>query len=137
MLFELVIDGLKLASLNTPSSLSNSFSILGALILGELAIQTNWFVPEVLMYMAFVAIGNFSQPSVELGYAFKLCRMLLIVLTGLLRVWGFLAGLVIIVLLIATNHTVTGTSYLYPLIPFHGKALVRLFVRTRIDHKNS
>ena len=137
ILFELVIDGLKLASLNTPSSLSNSFSILGALILGELAIQTNWFVPEVLMYMAFVAIGNFSQPSVELGYAFKLCRMLLIVLTGLLRVWGFLAGLVIIVLLIATNHTVTGTSYLYPLIPFHGKALVRLFVRTRIDHKNS
>ena len=137
IIFELVIDGLKLASLNTPSSLSNSFSILGALILGELAIQTNWFVPEVLMYMAFVAIGNFSQPSLELGYAFKICRMLLIVLTGIFHAWGFLAGLLIILLLIATNHTVTGTSYLYPLIPFHGKALLHLFVRRRINHKNS
>ena len=33
-------------------------------------------VPEVLVYMAFVAIANFAQPSFELGYALKLTRMM-------------------------------------------------------------
>ena len=43
--------------------LSNSFSMLGALILGDFAVQARWLVPEVLVYMAFVAIANFAQPT--------------------------------------------------------------------------
>ena len=66
---------LKLASLNTPDVLSNSFSMLGALILGDFAVQARWLVPEVLVYMAFVAIANYAQHSYEMGYAAKLCRM--------------------------------------------------------------
>ena len=44
---------------------------------------------------------------------------------------------VIIVLLLATNRTVSGKSYLYPLIPFNGAALKRLLVRCRMSNKNS
>ena len=47
-----LIDVLKLASLNTPDSLSSSFSMLGALILGDFAVQAGWLGPEVLVYMA-------------------------------------------------------------------------------------
>ena len=63
---ELIIDVLKLASLNTPDALSNSFSMLGALILGDFAVQARWLVPEVLVYMAFVAIANYAQHSYEM-----------------------------------------------------------------------
>ncbi|MEG2045193.1 MAG: spore germination protein, partial [Clostridia bacterium] len=42
---EFVIDGIKQASLNTPSALTNSFSVVGALLLGELAIKVGWFCP--------------------------------------------------------------------------------------------
>ena len=74
---EFALDGLKLASMNTPSSLNNTFGVVGGLILGDFAVQIGWFVPEVIVYMAFVAIANFSQSSYELGYAFKFMRLLL------------------------------------------------------------
>ena len=48
LLMELLIDLLKLASLNTLDVLSSSFSMLGALILGDFAVQARWLVPEVL-----------------------------------------------------------------------------------------
>ena len=83
--------------------------------------------------MAFVAIANFTQPSFELGYAFKFLRMGLLLLTGLFGVWGFGGGCVLIVLLAATNKTISGQSYLYPLIPFHGPSLRALLMRKPID----
>lgn len=129
LILEFVIDGLKLASLNTPSSLSNSFSVVGALILGDFAVKAGWFVPEVVLYMAFVAIANFTQPSFELGYAFKLFRILLLILTAALDVWGFIAGIGILTLTLALTKTLSDRCYLYPLIPFEWKALKRLLLR--------
>lgn len=134
---EFLIDLLKLASLNTPDSLSNSFAMLGALILGDFAVQAEWMTPEVLVYMAFVSISGFSQPSFELGYAIKITRITMLILTALLDVWGLVIGLLGTLLLLATNKTVTGHGYLYPLIPFNAKDLRRLLVREPIDWDNT
>lgn len=137
MIVELVIDCLKQASLNTPAVLGGSFSVVSALILGDFAVTARWFVPEVLLYMAFVAVANFAQPSFELGYAFKLSRMMLIILVALLNFWGYVAGIVITLALIATTPTITGQSYLYPLIPFDGQKLIRLVLRRMMNEQNS
>ena len=137
LIIELIIDCLKQAALNTPSALGSSFSAVSALILGEFAVSAHWFVEQVLLYMGFVAVANFAQPSFELGYAFKLCRILMIVLVAAFNVWGYLGGVLIITLLIASTPTVTGQSYLYPLIPFDGKKLRRLIFRQRITRENS
>ena len=89
-------------------------------------------MPEVILYMAFVAIANFSQRNYELGYAFKFLRVALLILTGLFNLAGYAAGVVLLILLLATNKTANGKrGYLYPLIPFHGKALLGMFVRRR------
>ena len=88
LLVEMVLDSLKLASLNTPNALSSSFSVVGGLILGDFAIQAGWMIPEVVLYMAFVSIANFAQPSFELGYALKLWRMLLVISVAAGDVWG-------------------------------------------------
>ncbi len=134
LLVEFMIDGLRMASLNTPSMLSNSLSVVGGLILGDFAVDIGWLIPEVILYMAFVAIANFTQRSYELGYAFKFMRMGLLVLTAIGGIWGYGAGLVGIIILLLTNVTVTGTRrYLYPLIPFDGRALKSLFFRVRKD----
>lgn len=137
LIIEFIIDGLKLASLNTPSVLSNSFSVVAALVLGDFAVQAKWFVPEVVLFMAFVAISNFAQPSFELGYAFKLFRVFLLVLTALFHVWGFLGGLLIMLLMLGFSQTVSGRCYLYPLIPFNLKALSRLLLRRKINDRNT
>lgn len=128
-LAEFAIDGLKIASMNTPDMLSNSLSIVGGLILGDFAVEVGWLSPDVILYMAFVAIANFAQQNHELGYAFKFTRMLTLLLSWALGVWGFFIGIAVFLLLIAVNNTPFGRRYLYPLIPFDGRALLKILVR--------
>ncbi len=132
LLVEFIIDALRLASLNTPNMLNNSLSVVGGLILGDFAVDIGWLIPEVILYMAFVAISNFTQRSYELGYAIKFLRIFLLIMTGIFGFWGFCAGAVIIVILLVTNSTLNGKrNYLYPLIPFNGRALLSLIVRVK------
>ena len=63
LVLEFAVDGLRMASTNTPSIMSNSLSIIGALLLGDFAVQSGWFVPETILYAAFTAIANYAQPS--------------------------------------------------------------------------
>lgn len=137
LVVEFLIDVLKLASLNTPDSLSNSFSMLGALVLGDFAVQAGWLGPEVLVYMAFVSVAGFAQPSYELGYAFKLLRVALLLVTAAFDVWGFCLGVVGIFVLLCTTKPLVGKGYLYPLVPINGKALLRLLVREPISRDNT
>ena len=65
LLLEIAVDSLKLASLNTPGALGMSLSVVGALILGDFAVQTQWFIPDTILYMSIVALGGFAQSSVE------------------------------------------------------------------------
>ena len=132
LLVELVIDGLKLASLNTPSVMSNSFGVIGGLLLGDFAVQVGWLSADVIFYMAIVSMASFTQSNYELGYALKFLRMLTLIAIALLGGWGLLLGGVVGILLIATTKTVNGKrSYLYPLIPFNLKALTRLVFRRK------
>ena len=87
--------------------------------------------------MAFVAIANFTQPSFELGYAFKLFRVIILILTALFNIWGFVGGILLLIIIAATTKTITGRNYLFPLIPFNGKAFVSLFIRKPISRDNS
>ncbi|MBQ9648471.1 MAG: spore germination protein [Oscillospiraceae bacterium] len=134
---EFIVDLIKLTSLNTPPVFSNSFSMIGALVLGDFAVQAHWLVPEVLAYMAFVAIANFAQPSYELGYTFKLLRLMLLLFVAALDWLGLALGCAAIVALLATNKPIAGKSYLYPLIPFNAKAMRELLTRRPIGKANT
>ena len=137
LLVEFIVDLLKLASLNTPSVFSNSFSMIGALVLGDFAVQAHWLVPEVLAYMAFVAIANFAQPSYELGYAFKLLRLFLLLMIAVLDWGGLVVGVACILLLLFTTKPIDGGHYMYPLCPFDARALRDLLVRRPISRDNT
>ncbi len=131
-LVEIAIDGLKIASMNTPDILSNSLSVVGALILGDFAVGVGWLCGDVILYMAFVAIANFAQQNHELGYAFKFARMMILSLTAVFGIWGFVAGIILFCIGVATNKTLSGKRhYLYPLIPFDPKAFFRLLIRQK------
>ena len=132
LLVEFIIDALRLASLNTPNMLNNSLSVVGGLILGDFAVDIGWLIPEVILYMAFVAIANFTQRSYELGYAIKFLRILLLIMTAVFGFWGYVGGFLVIIILIATNSTANSKrNYLYPLIPFNAKALKSLVLRVK------
>ena len=130
ILLELAIDALKLASLNTPNSLGMSLSVIGALILGEFSIDSGWFIAQTILVMAVVALASFTQPSMELSYGIKFIRVILLIACHLWGFWGFFGGLALGFLMLVTTKTVSGHSYLFPLIPFYWPALKKLLFRT-------
>ena len=132
LLLELAIDGLRLAAVNTPNMLSTPLSVMAALVLGEFSVNSGWFNSEVMLYMAFVAIANYTQASYELGYAIKFMRILALILTALFDIWGYIAALLVMVIAMASNKTISGKSYIYPLLPLNLKRLARRFIRYRL-----
>ncbi len=132
LLLELAIDGLRLAAVNTPNMLSTPLSVMAALVLGEFSVNSGWFNSEVMLYMAFVAIANYTQASYELSYAIKFMRIINLILTAWFGVWGYIAGIILTLLAIFTNRTVSGKSYVYPLFPLNLKQLSKRFFRYRL-----
>lgn len=112
LMLEVAIDGLRLAALNTPSMLSMPLSVIAGLVMGEFSVKSGWFNAEVMLYMAFVSVANYTQPNFELGYALKFMRLELLVLTAVFNWIGFLAGTVIVICSICFNKTLSGRSYL-------------------------
>ena len=131
ILLEIAVDGLKLASLNTPTSLGMSLSVIGALILGEFSIDSGWFISQTILCMAVVALAAFTQPSIELSYAMKFARILMLIGIEIYGILGAVVAAVISIIVMATTKTLSGDSYLYPLIPFNWTKLKRLIFRTK------
>ena len=131
VLLEIAIDGLKLASLNTPESLGTSLSIIGALLLGEFSVSSGWFVPQTILCMAVVALASFTQPSIELGYGIKFVRVLMLTGAHFLGWEGMAAAFLFSVCVMAATKTVTGTSYLYPLIPWEGEKIKTTHIQNK------
>ena len=137
LILEIAIDGLRLAAVNTPSMLSTPLRIIAGLALGEYAVSSGWFNAESMLYMAFVALANYTQPSYELGYALKFFRIITLILTGFWGIWGLIAGTFCLIIALLTNHTIDGRRrYLYPLIPFDWKVLKRQLLRLRRDENS-
>jgi len=130
LIIELAVDGLKLASLNTPSTLSNSLSVVGGLLLGDFAVKSGWFVPQTVLYSSFTAIANFIPTNYEFGYSIKFMRVLLVCLTGAFGLYGLISGSAVIVFVIAATRTASGKPYLYPVIPFDAREAKRIIFRT-------
>ena len=132
LILEFAIDGLRLAALNTPSMLSLPLSVISALVIGEFAVSSGWFNAEPLLYMSFVILANYTQASYELGYAIKFLRIITLIATHFLGVWGFGAGILLCIITIGSNRAIGGKSYVYPLFPLHFKKLMKRFFRVSL-----
>ena len=130
-ILEFVIDGLKLSSLNTPGMLSSTFSIIAGIIVSDFAVKSGWFNSETMLYMAFVAMANYSQPGYELGYAIKFMRMFMLLGTAIFGIWGFLAGIILTLFLLLTTKIHGKGGYFSPFIPFSPKGIAKLIFRLK------
>lgn len=133
ILLEFGLDLLRISSIHTPDVLSTSLGIIGGLILSEFAVKVGWFVPESILYIALAAIGTFAAPSVEFGLAIRIFRLLLVVMTGLFNIYGFVIAIIIVfVITYTTKSFENGKKYTWPLIPFEWKPLSHILFRMPI-----
>nr|WP_294494397.1 spore germination protein [uncultured Mediterraneibacter sp.] len=112
LLLEISIDGLRLAAMNTPTMLSTPLSVIAGIVMGEFSVQSGWFNSEVMLYMAFVAVANYTQPNFELGYALKFMRLMLLILTAIFNLYGFIAGCILVLCFLFFNKTLSGRNYM-------------------------
>ena len=117
LILELSIDGLRLAALNTPNMLSTPLSVIAGIVMGEFSVKSGWFNSEVMLYMAFVAVADYTQPNFELGYALKFMRLTLLILTAAFNFVGFVIGCLICIGAVIFNKTITGKSFLNATVP--------------------
>ena len=137
LILELAVDGLKMAAVNTPTLLSTPLSIVAGIVVGEYAVSSGWFNTETLLYMAVVTVGTYAQASFEMRYAMKFIRVLTLCLTAIFNVYGFVIGIAIGLFSIIFNKTISGKSYIYPLVPFDANKLKRSIFRVRLPHSNN
>ncbi|MCW3491452.1 spore germination protein [Dethiobacter alkaliphilus] len=128
IIVHLGIDLIRMAGVHTPDPLATAMGLIAALLIGEIAIEVGIFTPEVLLYGGLTAVGMFSTPSYELSLSNRLVHLFMLVVTGLFRLPGFIGGLVIIFIRLATNKSF-GVPYLWPLLPFNMKALWSIIMR--------
>ncbi|MGM0369714.1 MAG: spore germination protein [Bacillota bacterium] len=125
------IDLIRMASIQTPSSLATSLGLIGALLLGEFAVKVGLFAPEVILYMAIAAISSFTIPGFEFALTIKLFRIFLLIMVIMFKGVGLIIGSLIVFLIFAFSKSF-GTHYLWPLIPFNWDALKTYLFRQSI-----
>lgn len=134
LILEFAIDGLKMASINTPNMLTTPLSIVAGIVFGDYTVSSGWFNAEIMLYMSFVAVANYTQSNMELGYALKFFRIMLLILTAWLDLAGFVIGSAILILALLFNPVLEGKGYLYPLVPFNGPLLLKHFFRVSLPY---
>ncbi len=126
---ELALDLFQYSAAHSPSSYSGSLSIVGGLILSDVAIDLHWVSHEVMFYAAATMLSSLALSSVAFSEGIRCYRLFLLLLTGLFGLWGFLAGSVLILCSLLTTPSFGGKSYFWPLFPFNGRALATLLFR--------
>lgn len=136
LILEVAIDGLRLAAISTPSPLSTPLSVTAGLVIGEFTVKSGWFNAETMLYMSVVALATYTQASFEFGYALKFMRIIMLILTQVFGIFGLILGIVITLLAIIFNKTISEKSYIYPLYPWNKDMFIRKVLRVRLPHKN-
>lgn len=126
---EFLLDLFKYSASVSSSRFSGSLSIVGGLIIGDIAVELNWASVEILFYAAITLLTSLALASVEFGEGLRVYRIFLIITTAIFGPWGFACGLLFILLSIATTPTFAKMSYFWPLFPFNWKALRTLLFR--------
>ncbi|HHU62193.1 MAG: spore germination protein [Bacillota bacterium] len=128
LILEIGLDIIRMALIHTPDALATSLGLVGATILGEMAVSVGLFTGEAILYTAIVAICVFATPSIEFGMAVRLFRYLLFFGAILGGFFGFGIALLITILIFGLTKSF-GIPYLWPLVPFDGAALLRIIFR--------
>jgi len=126
---EFLLDLFKYSSSLSSGKFSGSLSIVGGLLIGDIAVSLNWASVEVLFYAAVTLLASLSITNTDFSDAIRLYRILLLIATGCFGLPGFLIGLGLVLISMATTPTFGGFSYFWPLFPFNRKALGRLLFR--------
>jgi len=116
LLMEISLELLREASLRLPGGIGQTISVVGALVIGQAAVQANIVGPVLTIIVSFTAIGTFVIPNYNAALSIRLIRFPLMILASLLGIFGMVFGIAVIVIHMVHLRSF-GVSYLAPLTP--------------------
>lgn len=123
------------AGTRIPSQLGSALGIVGALILGQAAVEASIISPILIIVISLTGLGNYAIPNYGLSVGVQIARMLFIALGGLLGLYGIVLGLAALCGYLSFMKSF-GEPYLAPIAPHYphnGDVIVRtpLFMQRR------
>lgn len=89
------------AGLRLPDPVGQTASIIGALIVGQSAVEAKVVSPIAVIVVALAGICGYVMPSRDLGSAVRLCRLLFVLAAVLMGLYGLVAALALLILHLA------------------------------------
>ena len=126
--FELLME----AGLRLPDPVGDTVSIIGALIVGQSAVEARIVSPIAVIVVATSAICGFTQPSRDMGAALRLVRFGMVFLSTFFGLFGIAAGLSLLVWYLCTLESF-GVPYLAPLCEGGAREILRALLRPPIE----
>ncbi|MDC2867871.1 spore germination protein [Bacillus sp. BP-3] len=116
-LMEATFELLREAGIRMPRAVGQAVSIVGALVLGQAAVQAGLVSPQMVIVVAITGIASFSIPSYDLAASARLIRFLLMALAATFGFYGLVLGTIIIIAHLNSLKSF-GIPYLTPFSPF-------------------
>ncbi|WP_420768915.1 spore germination protein [Parageobacillus thermoglucosidasius] len=128
LMMEVVFEALREAGLRLPKQAGSAVSIVGALVIGQAAVQAGLASTPLIMVVALTGIASFTIPRYAAGFALRMLRFPMILLAGTLGLLGIMFGLLMILTHMATLRSF-GVPYLSPLAPIQGREMKDVLLR--------
>ncbi|MFC4776930.1 spore germination protein [Paenibacillus sp. GCM10023252] len=128
LIMEILFEALREAGIRLPKQVGSAVSIVGALVIGQAAIQAGLVSSPMVMVVAITGISSFMLPQYEASFPIRMLRFPIMVLSGMFGLFGLIIGLLVIVTHLCSLHSFT-VPYLAPLGPIQYGDWKDLFVR--------
>lgn len=129
LIMEVSFEALREAGVRLPKQVGAAVSIVGALVIGQAAVQAGLVSAPMVIVVAITGIASFMIPRYALGTSFRMLRFPMILLGGSLGLLGIMLGFITVVIHLCTLRSF-GVPYLTPLAPLKGHELKDTLVRS-------
>ncbi|GLX67016.1 spore germination protein [Paenibacillus glycanilyticus] len=127
-LMELTFEVLREAGIRMPRAIGQTVSIVGALVIGQAAVEAGIVSNAMVIIVSLTGICNYVSPSYSFASSARLLRFLLIILASVLGLYGTLLGVVIIVAHLTGLRSI-GVPYLSSTAPWIMEDQDDVFIR--------
>lgn len=132
-LMELVFEILREAGIRLPRSIGQTVSIVGALVIGQAAVEANLVSPAMVIVVSITGIASFATPSYSVAISARLIRFAIMILAAFIGFYGIVVSLMFMLLHLNSLRSF-GVPYMEPLSPMIfselGDSIVRMPIRT-------
>lgn len=128
LMMEFLFEGLREAGVRLPKAVGSAVSIVGALVIGQAAVQAGIVSAPMVIIVSMTGIASFAIPRYNMGIAFRILRFPLLLLSGAFGLYGIAMGSIFILIHLAKLESF-GVPYLSPIAPLRIHELKDILIR--------